>query len=365
MLLKFKSLIETVQRNLLTNAYVDMPRVYGNLSTRRVLTMEFMEGVKINDLAALDALGIDRHAVAVHLLEVYLQMILRDGVFHADPHPGNVFVRADGTILLVDFGMMGTVATDIRSGFTDLAAAVFAQDAEKVVAVFRDLGFLRKDAETGALVKAILPILKGAFAGGMSAGGMSSAERKGLSRLDISEQAVDDLREFFYTQPFLFPENITFLGKALITVLGVCAELDPDLDLMEELTPLVETYLGGDATQNVISTILGELGKLLPQLYPAVLRLISISEKIANDDLVARLPKTQEKRIIQNQSAQSQCIVRTIIGAVLFLAGTQVFLDGAYITVSVAAMGLGAVVMALQLRVPKDERKRRFRHPGL
>jgi predicted unusual protein kinase regulating ubiquinone biosynthesis (AarF/ABC1/UbiB family) len=371
-LVKEAQSIETVQRNLLTNAYVDMPKVYGNLSTRRVLTMEFMEGVKINDLAALDALGIDRHAVAVHLLEIYLQMILRDGVFHADPHPGNVFVRADGTILLVDFGMMGTVATDIRSSFTDLAAAVFAQDAEKVVAVFRDLGFLRKDAETGALVKAILPILKGAFVGGMSAGaapvgGMSAggapaSERKGLSRLDISEQAVDDLREFFYTQPFLFPENVTFLGKTLITVLGVCAELDPELDLMEELTPLVETYLGTDATQNVISTILGELGKLLPQLYPAVLRLISISEKVVNDDLVARLPKTQEKRIIQSQSAQSQRVVRTIIGAVLFLAGTQVFLDGAYAVLSIVMMVLGALVMALQLRVPKDERKRRFRH---
>ncbi|MDR1359276.1 MAG: hypothetical protein LBJ48_08025 [Coriobacteriales bacterium] len=337
-----------------------MPKVYWNLSTRRILTMEFMEGVKINDLAALDALGIDRHAVAVHLIEMYLQMVLRDGVFHADPHPGNVFVRTDGTILLVDFGMMGTISSDMRSGFTNLATAVFAQDAERVVAAFRELGFLRKDAEAGALAKAILPILKGTFAGSAS-----TSEKKGLSRLDISEQTADDLREFFYTQPFLFPENITFLGKAFFTVLGVCTELDPELDLMEELTPLVEAYLGADATQNVISTILGELGKLLPQLYPTALRLIAISEKVANDDLVARLPKTQEKRIIQNQSAQSQRIVRTIIGAVLFLAGTQVFLDGAYITVSVTAMGLGAVVMALQLRVPKDERKRRFRHPGL
>jgi predicted unusual protein kinase regulating ubiquinone biosynthesis (AarF/ABC1/UbiB family) len=369
-LVKEAKSIETMQRNLLTSAYVDMPRVYGDLSTRRVLTMEFMEGVKINDLAALDALGIDRHAVAVHLLEIYLQMILRDGVFHADPHPGNVFVRADGTILLVDFGMMGTVASDIRSGFNDLVAAVFAQDAERVVAVIRDLGFLRKDAEVGALVKAILPILKGVFAGGASAsgasaGGASASEKKGSSRLDISEQTADDLREFFYTQPFLFPENVTFLGKTLITVLGVCAELDPELDLMEELTPLVEAYLGTDATQNVISTILGELGKLLPQLYPTVLRLIAISEKVANDDLVARLPKAQEKRIIQSQSAQSQRIVRTIIGAVLFLAGTQVLLDGTYITLSIVMMALGALVMALQLRVPKDERKRRFRHPGL
>jgi predicted unusual protein kinase regulating ubiquinone biosynthesis (AarF/ABC1/UbiB family) len=150
-----------------------------------------------------------------------------------------------------------------------------------------------------------------------------------------------------------------------ITVLGVCAELDPELDLMEELTPLVESYLGDDATQNVISTILGELGKLLLQLYPTALRLIAISEKVASDGLVARMPKTQERRIIQNQSAQTQRIVRTIIGAVLFLAGTQVLLGGTHVTVSVAAMGLGAVVMALQLRVPKDERKRRFRHPGL
>jgi predicted unusual protein kinase regulating ubiquinone biosynthesis (AarF/ABC1/UbiB family) len=364
-LVKEAKSIETVQRNLLTNAYVDMPRVYGDLSTRRVLTMEFMEGVKINDLAALDALGIDRHAVAVHLLEIYLQMILRDGVFHADPHPGNVFVRADGTILLVDFGMMGTVASDIRSGFNDLVAAVFAQDAERVVAVIRDLGFLRKDAEVSALVKAILPILKGVFAGGASASGASASEKKGPSHLDISEQTADDLREFFYTQPFLFPENVTFLGKTLITVLGVCAELDPELDLMEELTPLVEAYLGTDATQNVISTILGELGKLLPQLYPTALRLITISEKVANDDLVARLPKAQEKRIIQSQSAQSQRIVRTIIGAVLFLAGTQVLLDGTYITLSIVMMTLGALVMAVQLRVPKDERKRRFRHPGM
>jgi predicted unusual protein kinase regulating ubiquinone biosynthesis (AarF/ABC1/UbiB family) len=408
-LVKEAQSIETVQRNLLANAHIDIPKVYWDLSSRRVLTMEFMEGVGINDLAALDAQGIDRHAVAVHLLEAYLQMVLRDGVFHADPHPGNVFVRTDGTILLVDFGMMGTVAPGMRSGFMGLAAALFSQDAERVVAAFRDLGFLRKDAEVGALAASILPILEGTLGGdlgsrvkwrrdeGTQGGGRGSNPRdrrgdgrgaaqgdghgsthgdpqgdgrlypgkRGVSRFGISEQAVDDLREFFYTQPFLFPDNITFLGKALVTVLGVCAELDPELDIMEELAPLVEEGLGADAAQGAMSTMLDELGGLLPKLYPTVLRLIAVSEKAASDSLVVRMATTQERRIVQSQSAQTQRVVRTVIGAALFLAGVQLFSNGIHPVASFLLMGGGAAVMALQLRVPKGERRHRFRHPGL
>ena len=108
---------------------VAVPDIHWETSSSEVLTMEYMEGVSISDIGALDAMGIDRAQLATDLIDVFAEMILYDGLFHADPHPGNVHVQADGTIVLLDFGMMGTITDDMRKGFMGVVTAIFSSGA--------------------------------------------------------------------------------------------------------------------------------------------------------------------------------------------------------------------------------------------
>ena len=120
---------EAVREKLHDFPNVAVPDIHWETSSSEVLTMEYMEGVSISDIGALDAMGIDRAQLATDLIDVFAEMILYDGLFHADPHPGNVHVQAGGTIVLLDFGMMGTITDDMRKGFMGVVTAIFSRDA--------------------------------------------------------------------------------------------------------------------------------------------------------------------------------------------------------------------------------------------
>jgi ubiquinone biosynthesis protein len=124
--------------------YVHISRVYWQATTARVLTLERIRGIKINDLAALDATGIDRSAVARRAASIILQMVLENGFFHADPHPGNFFIEAGGRIGLIDFGMVGVVDARTQEQLGDIFLALANQDIERLVDTLLLLGFTQQ-----------------------------------------------------------------------------------------------------------------------------------------------------------------------------------------------------------------------------
>lgn len=120
---------EAVRESLHGFPTVAVAGIHGETSSSEVLTTEHKEGVSISDIGALDAVGVGRAQLATGLIGVFAEMILYDGLFHADPHPGNVHVQAGGTIVLLDFGMMGTITDDMRKGFMGVVTAIFSRDA--------------------------------------------------------------------------------------------------------------------------------------------------------------------------------------------------------------------------------------------
>ncbi|MCL2316467.1 MAG: AarF/UbiB family protein, partial [Actinomycetia bacterium] len=148
---------EEFQRDLLFNPHVDIPQIHWERTTRRVLTGEFMDGVRVDDLTRLDAAGVDRSALAANLAGVFFEMVLEHGRYHADPHPGNVFVRPDGVIQLIDFGMVGTVDPAARPRFAALVTGLVRRDAAGVVRALKDLGFLGPGADTAHLATLLGP----------------------------------------------------------------------------------------------------------------------------------------------------------------------------------------------------------------
>ncbi len=343
---------ETFQRNLLENMFIDIPKIYWNYTTKKVLTMEFMNGVKINELAQLDALGIDREALADHLVGIYAQMILEDGFFHADPHPGNVLVRDDGTILLLDFGMVGQVSQMMRESFIDLGVSLFTSDSDKAVAALRELGFIRPDVDATALARNFMSLFN------RMAGTTSREDFK------MSEAALDEIGTFMRSQPFQWPSNIMFLSKAVITTLGLTLALDPELELIEEVRPYVENLMGEGTTENFVSKILDQGKSLITSIIPTARKATRVLDKMESGEFSVRLSAAQEHRITTGQENQTKRIIRSIIGAALFISGIFLLPQSAFVIFAYILLMAGGLLMLMQLVASERKRKRR-RHPGL
>ncbi|MEX2159760.1 MAG: AarF/UbiB family protein [Dehalococcoidia bacterium] len=154
---------EATARNFAGQADIVVPKIYWDYTTRRVLTMEFIEGIKITDMAALDAAGIERQAVAKLLTESYIRQIFTHGFFHADPHPGNLFIQPGPKLVIVDFGLAKQLDPAFLQGFVKLITALLGRDKAGLAAAFRELGFRTKrhdDAVFDALGEALLTRLE-------------------------------------------------------------------------------------------------------------------------------------------------------------------------------------------------------------
>lgn len=201
---------------------VVIPEVVESHSTERVLTMEYVEGTKLSDVDALDELGIDRAELARNLHQVYLKMCLVDGVFHGDPHPGNIAVKPDGTGVLYDFGMSDYVTDELREKFIDFYLAVGSQDPDEVVRVLIDLGTLdptavdKGEEELRELIASQVDAAQG--------GGFDFSEMRSLA---------NDLEDAVYEMPFRMPRDMAMVLRVIAIGEGVFTHVDPDHDIVE------------------------------------------------------------------------------------------------------------------------------------
>jgi len=316
--IKEATFCETFQRNLLMNMRVDIPKIYWDFTTKRVLTMEFMDGTPIDDLAALDEAGVDRKQLALDLAHLYIAMILDDGFFHADPHPGNVLVRGDGIIQLIDFGMVGSITAEARSQYTQLIMALTQRDADAIVRAFKDLGFLGPGADTAALTQMVGPYVDsfvGEMAGFFTDASLVDALMTGDLNFDLDLGMLDQMRQFIYTQPINLPGDVTFLGKALITVLGLCLRLDPEMDLAATASALMTSRM--PTAQEVASQVLTSGLSMLRNIVPNARRIVAVAKKLEAGTLEVEISRTVERRLIEAQAKQT----RRLMGTVVLAAG--------------------------------------------
>ncbi|WP_238323063.1 ABC1 kinase family protein [Gorillibacterium massiliense] len=337
---------ERIQLNFIANDEILVPKIYWDFTTHKVLTMEFLDGVKINELDRLDEWGIDRHKLAKNLYEIYMQQIIVDGFFHADPHPGNVLVQKDGTIALVDYGMMGSISEKMKNQIVALIMAVYLKDSKGAIDALFDLGFLRKNADVDVLSKSLTVLFEQIM------GGKVQVDYLG------DEAMLEEFREFLYSQPFQLPSNTTFLGKAAITVYGLCSALDKDFDFIENGKPYIEDIMTDDLKSSTFKNILGQGKQFLKGIIPSTKKFVSAIEKIDSGSLKVKLPSEFEERLIETQIRNTSRIVSTIIGAVLFITGAQ-WMGGQHQDVSPYLMALGGLMMLLQMRSKSSKMSRR------
>ncbi len=214
-----------------------IPAVYEEYTTRRVLVLEWIDGIKINDYAALEAAGIDRLEVANRTVQAYFHQFFEEGFFHADPHPGNIFVKpgtpGNGPIIeFVDFGMVGSLTKSMMKAMRELFLSFLTRDSEMMVQALSQLGFIGEGANVSAIERGLSLLLEQLY-------GMTLAE------VDIPG-VVDEIGKLLYSEPFQIPAQFTFTVRAISTLEGVSTGLAPDFNFIEVAAPYARKFMGID-----------------------------------------------------------------------------------------------------------------------
>ena len=217
-----REMLAEIGDNFADNDRIRIPDARPSLSSDRVLTMEYVEGTKISDVDNLDELGLDRTDLAVTLQETYLQMIVQDGVFHADPHPGNLAVRENGTLVFYDFGMSGRVEPFIQEKIIEFYMAVAAQNTDAILDALIEMGTLSPDADR----KVMSNVMELAIA---------DARGEDLEQYRV-QQIIQQVEDTIYEFPLRLPPNLALVLRVATVVEGVCVTLDPEFDFISVAT---------------------------------------------------------------------------------------------------------------------------------
>ncbi len=245
--------IERFARQFLGNATVYVPRIYHEAITERVLTMEYIPGIKASEVALLDRQGFDRKIIAARGADLILEQVFHHGFFHADPHPGNVFLLPGNVVCYLDFGMMGSVDRQAREDFADLVSGYVRRSESKVVQALLRIVEWDKEPDRRALERDIADFM-GAYL------------YKPLKELRIGVLLTKLLR-LVTRHRLRFPPDIFLMIKAMSTVEGVGVLLDPDFEMIEKAAPFIERVKKERLNPERIFWEILETGSDLVQLF--------------------------------------------------------------------------------------------------
>jgi len=332
---------ETFAENFKEIPGVRVPQVIWSHTTQRVLTLIDVGGIKITDYAAIEAAGIDRAAVAKRLLDVYLKQVFEDAFFHADPHPGNLFVQApaegqdpsEWKLTFVDFGMTGMLPENTFNGLREILIAVGTQDTHRLIQGFQTLEVLLPGADLELLERASQRVFEGLW-------GKTTAQLREMQQEDAQE-FIDEFGELMYEMPFQAPENLILLGRCVSILSGMCTGLDPKFNVWETLAPyaskLVDAEGGGKW-----KTIWDEVVKVLAKLLALPAKTDALINRLNQGQLEVRVPALT--RELERLGRSNRKTARAVVFAAFLLGGVQLFVAG---HVGLAAGFGGAALLTL------------------
>jgi predicted unusual protein kinase regulating ubiquinone biosynthesis (AarF/ABC1/UbiB family) len=296
------------------DARVGTPEIVWERTSRRVLTLADVTAIKITDVDALRAAGIDPHAVALRFAAVMFDQLFAHGYFHADPHPGNIFVTPLGTdadgatewrLTFIDFGMMGEVSDSIRTGLRQALVAVAARDGKRLVEAIQEVGVLLPSADTAELERAMTQL----FA---RFGGMGFAELRDVDPREFREFAVE-FGDVVRSLPFQLPENFLLIVRAMSLVSGVCSSLDPAFNLWDSVEPYAG-QLVRDEGRHVVRGFAQEAGAVVGTAWRLPQRIDGFLTRAEVGGVKIDTPR------LDRRVASLERLARRILSAVLFAA---------------------------------------------
>ncbi|MBC8081460.1 MAG: AarF/ABC1/UbiB kinase family protein [Gorillibacterium sp.] len=332
---------DKIARQFQHHPHIHIPKVYWNYTTSKVLTLEWLEGIQLGDLQESEEPAASRKVVAERLVNAMLHQILVEGVFHADPHPGNLFVLPGDRLAFVDFGMVGRLSEKLRYQLTSLLIAMMRHDTEAVARAVVRMGMVEDDVDMDALEKDLDRLRERYY-------------DLPLAQVSLNE-AVTDLFTIAGKHHIRIPTDLTLLGKALLTLEGVTASLDPDMSIVDLAEPFgrrlvrerfhpnqVRKRLWKDTTETV--SALSQLPRQLTQVGK-LLRSGKLRMEIGLADLEPLLRKLDQ---VSNRISFSIVLLSFSIVMVGLMFAASTGNEPAFL-VHLPVMEIGSVIAGLML----------------
>jgi ubiquinone biosynthesis protein len=306
--------MERIARQFLDQPYVYIPAVFREFTTSRILTTELIEGIKISKIEKLEAAGLDKQVIAERIVGLVLKQAFDHGFFHADPHPGNIFILADNVICLVDFGMMGLVDRATREAFVDLIDSVVHQNEVKTTEGLLNLTDWDQQPDIRALERDVSDF-------------MGRHLYKPLKDMEIGK-LLQDLIHLTLRFRLRIPPDIFLMIKALSAVEGIGRTLDPEFDIVAHATPFIKRVkLERFAPQRISSDVFDLMSRLLQFLQQFPKDLMDLSGMIRQQRLSFKLEHKGLENMLATQDQTSNRMSFAIIIAALIIGSALIVIS--------------------------------------
>lgn len=226
-----------IRKNLKHELMLCIPKIYWQYTTKKLLVIEFVPGTKITDIESLKQKGLIPKDIAIHLVNIYFKQFFEDGFYHADPHPGNIVVKDDGTIVFYDFGMVGRINKTVRDELANVLLSVVKNDTETLLDSLKNLKLIKSNSD----IKPIKKIIEQAVYDYYDGGKFENLNLEGLE---------DEIKDIIDKKPFVLPSKFTYTLRMTSTLEGVCRTLDPEFSLISVAKPYLQNWLKNKLSQS-------------------------------------------------------------------------------------------------------------------
>jgi ubiquinone biosynthesis protein len=297
--------IEIFAHNFKGDLTVKVPKVFWDKTTSHVLTMEYIHGIKVSNLAELEKAGLDRKIIARSAGKALFKQIFVDGFFHADPHPGNLFIMPGNVIAPLDFGMMGRLSETLMDELSDLLIAIVTWNPKGIVKIYQKAGIISEGTDFKTLETDLTEFLY-------------RYHRIPLARIDI-KSLINDAFDLIHRHKIKIQSELMLFGKALATYEEVGRMLDPQFDFVTEMIPYVKKLSRRKFRAKIIfRDIATALQDLRDLLVPLPFDLEIITEKLRKGELGFSLQhKGLEKFILEMERSSNRISFSLIIAALI------------------------------------------------
>jgi ubiquinone biosynthesis protein len=339
--------MERCARQFLDDPDVYIPKVYREVTTSRVLTAEFVEGIKISDIDRLESAGLDRKVIITRGADLILKQVFEYGFFHADPHPGNIFALPNNVICLIDFGMVGVVDRQTRDDFVDLLDSIVHQNEIQASEVLLKLTYWDEEPDRRLLEREVADF-------------MGRHLYKPLKEIELGK-LLQQILEVAGNFQLRIPPDLFLMMKALSTVEGVGRMLDPDFDMIARATPFIaKVKLERYKPERIAKDVFDLSAKLLQFLQKFPKELLDITQIIRRKKLSLKIEHRGLETMlatydrISNRISFSILIAALIIGSALIVISETppliygISLIGIILFFAAAMMGIWLLVAILR-----------------
>ncbi|XP_027064119.1 protein ACTIVITY OF BC1 COMPLEX KINASE 7, chloroplastic [Coffea arabica] len=323
--------------------WVRVPLVYWDYTATKVLTLEYVPGIKINQLDKIDARGFSRSRISSRAIEAYLIQILKTGFFHADPHPGNLAIDVDEALIYYDFGMMGDIKSFTMERLLELFYAVYEKDAKKVMQSLIDLGALQPTGDMSSVRRSVQFFLDNLL-------DQRPDQQQTLSAIG------EDLFAIATDQPFRFPSTFTFVLRAFSTLEGIGYVLDPDFSFAKIAAPYAQELLDMRQKQRTGTQLVQEIrrqaddARTYTMSMPyRVQRIEEFVNELESGDLKLRVRVLESERAARKANILQMATIYTVLGGTLLNLGVTFTNQGSQIIANGSFLGAG-VFLTLFMR---------------